>query len=41
LLEEKWLLWRLRREEAHRIMAGGRPGVISWWYGLTVRDIEA
>lgn len=40
LLEEERLLWRLRGKEAHQIVAGGRWGVVSWWHGLTIRDIE-
>ena len=40
LLEEERLLWRLRGEEAHQIVAGGRRRVISWWHGLPIRDIE-
>ena len=40
LLEEERLLWRLRGEKAHQIVAGGRRRVISWWHGLTIGDIE-
>jgi hypothetical protein len=40
LLEEERLLWRLRGEQAHQIVAGGRRGVVSWWHDLTIRDIE-
>lgn len=40
MLEEERLLWWLRGEEAHQIVPGGRRGVVSWWHGLTIRDIE-